>query len=225
MGELFRRLFRWRLLTLITGLVVAFTVLGAVALAQSERDETVYTGCLHKAGVLRKVAVGDEPIRKCNRNETQMSWNAQGPVGLQGPPGDPGENGAQGPPGEAGAQGPPGEDGEQGPPGEDGEDGARGPAGEDGEDGAQGPPGPPGPEGPSREIDAGTCTMPANQTVAACTFSIEFSTPPIVVESAANPNGARGDRWVASTTLTGFEIQAGFQPTEDATFNFIAIGD
>jgi hypothetical protein len=75
------------------------------------------------------------------------------------------------------------------------------------------------------EIDAGTCTLPAFQISVVCTFGFEFSSPPTVVETAANPNGARGDRWVASTTTSGFSILTGFHPTQDAVYSWVAVGD
>jgi hypothetical protein len=119
-----------------------------------------YTGCLNKGGQIKNVAVGDQPLKPCRSNETEISWNETGPqglsaygvalgegytgteadwlaslVGVQGEPGPKGDTGDQGP---AGPAGPPGE---LGPQGESGQDGAQGPPGEKGDTGEPGPPG------------------------------------------------------------------------------------
>jgi hypothetical protein len=73
-----------------------------------------------------------------------------GPVGPQGPKGEPGLRGERGPPGERGTQGEPGlagPQGERGPAGPQGERGPVGPQGERGSAGSQGEQGPPGPQG------------------------------------------------------------------------------
>lgn len=51
-------------------------VLGSVALADTSSEETTYTGCLTTRGSLTKVAAEDEPLRRCNRRETQVQWTA-----------------------------------------------------------------------------------------------------------------------------------------------------
>ena len=79
------------------------------------------------------------------RDYVDTGAQAQGPVGAQGPKGEPGETGAKGEkgdPGEAGPQGPKGE------PGEAGEKGEKGDPGETGPKGDKGDPGEPGPQGP-----------------------------------------------------------------------------
>ena len=96
-------LFRSRWLTLMAGLILGFTMVAAVAIAQPEPDDTVYTGCLTQGGNLVDVAVGEEPRNPpCNPNQETISWNAQGPRGAQGLPGEDGEPGPPGPPGPSG---------------------------------------------------------------------------------------------------------------------------
>lgn len=56
--------------------MLAAVVLGGVALADTSDEETTYTGCLTTRGSLRKVAVGDEPLRRCHRRDTQVQWTA-----------------------------------------------------------------------------------------------------------------------------------------------------
>ena len=53
----------------------------------------------------------------CHKNETRVSWNAEGPTGPAGPTGPMGPEGAEGPEGPAGPTGPQGPQGEQGPAG------------------------------------------------------------------------------------------------------------
>lgn len=142
---------------LVLSIAVA-TVLGAVAPAISASD--VINACVGKTGALRVISTG----KSCDRKETPLSWNIQGPQGEQGlagpagaigPAGHQGEQGLAGP---AGATGPAGLQGEQGlagpqgpvgPQGPRGDTGAQGLAGPMGPAGAEGPMGPPGPEGPS----------------------------------------------------------------------------
>jgi hypothetical protein len=79
---------------------------------------TQFTGCLN-SGKIAKVAIGATPQKSCNNNETEVTWNSQGPqgpagpagVGGQGPAGTPGTNGINGTNGLNGAVGP------EGPPG------------------------------------------------------------------------------------------------------------
>lgn len=78
-------------------------------LAGSRAD--VYTGCLKPNGSIKKVAIGNQPAKKCNASDTQISWNEEGP---SGPPGPQGVAGPQGP---AGADGATGETGPAGPAG------------------------------------------------------------------------------------------------------------
>lgn len=84
--------------------------------------------CYRKAnGALRVV----DHLNECEANELPLTWNVEGPAGLDG---------AAGPAGPAGATGP------AGPPG---------PAGANGADGAVGPPGPAGPPGPEGPAGSG----------------------------------------------------------------------
>jgi hypothetical protein len=103
-----------------TGL--ALGAVGAVVVFTQSTPVTQIHSCVSKgllglgAGAIRIVAAPGA----CNANETALSWNQQGPQGLQGIQGPPGADGAPGAPGQ---QGPPGEQGprgEQGPPGEQG---------------------------------------------------------------------------------------------------------
>jgi hypothetical protein len=84
---------------------------------------------------------------KCRSGEWMMSWNSDGPAGLDGTPG---ETGPQGPPGATGPQGskgdagPIGPQGDAGPIGPQGAIGPIGPQGWPGLDGAAGAAGAPG---------------------------------------------------------------------------------
>jgi len=89
-------------ITLLIGVVMTI-----VAVAGSNSTDT-YTGCLTRIGTLTKVAVGESPARPCRWQQVQISWNAEGPAGPQGPIGLPG---TEGPPGPQGSIGLPGADG------------------------------------------------------------------------------------------------------------------
>lgn len=111
--------------------VLAFTA-GSAMMAQANNPVT-YTACLEpKTGVLYYVAASPTAPRNCKSGHQSISWNQQGPAGLQGLPG------AAGPQGEPGQTGP---QGEQGPPGPAGTDGAPGPTGPAGPQGEPGPAG------------------------------------------------------------------------------------
>jgi hypothetical protein len=92
---------------------------------------------------------------ECRRDEQFLSWNEQGPAGLQGPAGPAGPVGPSGPAGATGTAGPAGPVGPSGPAGPTGATGAAGPTGPIGPTGAAGPAGatgtagPAGPEGPA----------------------------------------------------------------------------
>ena len=95
-----RRVVLWGVL----GVAVA-TVVGSSIWAQSTPN--LYTGCLG-GGIITNVKIGTSPVGPCSKQQTQISWNAQGP---------PGANGQSGPPGADGQPGPPGADGKDGQPG------------------------------------------------------------------------------------------------------------
>jgi hypothetical protein len=153
---------RWRWLPLLVVMAMATTVAGAVA-QPDEPEANVYTGCLNPGGQLKSVAIGDQPLKACEINETEISWSMTGP---QGPPGVDGTDGVDGVDGTNGVDGVDGTDGingtngvdgtdgdkgdqgDQGVPGPAGQDGLPGSNGQDGQDGDQGPQGPPGPAGP-----------------------------------------------------------------------------
>lgn len=52
-------------------------------------------GCVAKEGVLRIIGMGSRK-EKCNKNETLISWNSEGQIGLEGPQGPKGDTGANG---------------------------------------------------------------------------------------------------------------------------------
>lgn len=103
--------------------------------AHPPSSDTIYTGCLLRAGIIINVAIGEQPQRPCSKRTEQISWNQRGPQGEPGPAGPQGEVGPMGPQGEPGPAGPQGEVGSMGPQGE------VGPAGPQGESGPQGAPG------------------------------------------------------------------------------------
>jgi len=76
--------------------------------AQTTGSDTIYTGCLLRAGIIINVAIGEQPQRPCSRRTEQISWNQRGPQGEPGPAGPQGAVGQMGPQGEPGPQGAPG---------------------------------------------------------------------------------------------------------------------
>ncbi len=96
---------------------------GSVLVALGDPAPATYYACL-KNGNLSDV--GTSTPDKCPGNSTVISWNEQGPQGIQG------ETGPQGPQGDVGPQGPQGVPGPQGPVGPQGATGAQGPAGTSG---------------------------------------------------------------------------------------------
>lgn len=85
------------------------TVLSAGA--KPATTDTIYTGCLLRAGIIINVAIGEQPQRPCSKRTEQISWNQRGPQGEPGPAGPQGEVGPMGPQGEVGPAGPQGEPG------------------------------------------------------------------------------------------------------------------
>lgn len=96
-------------------------------------DDGIIHGCYNEqTGQLRVV---DPDSDECKTSEAPLSWNQEGPRGLQGPTGPEGPRGPQGVPGPEGAEGPEGPEGPAGPAGQNGQPG---------NDGATGPQGPAG---------------------------------------------------------------------------------
>jgi hypothetical protein len=117
---------------LLAALPLALVAGVALAAQPSGRrpSNAVINACVKKgSGQVRVV----RPGVACRRNESRLSWNAQGPAG---PRGATGATGATGPAGAAGPAGP------AGPAGAPGARGATGAAGPKGDAGPQGPPGP-----------------------------------------------------------------------------------
>jgi hypothetical protein len=101
---------------------LALGAVGAVVVFTQSTPVTQIHSCVSKgllglaAGTIRIVSHPGA----CNANETVLSWNQQGPQGIQGVPGAAGAPGQQGPPGEQGPRGEQGLRGEQGPKGDPG---------------------------------------------------------------------------------------------------------
>jgi hypothetical protein len=136
-------------LGLTIGVVSALGV-GAAVAAIPDGSGAIHGCYKDNSGDLRVI---DWPSDKCKKQETALSWSAQGtpgpagPAGPQGATGPPGPAGAQGPAGPAGPPGPAGAQGQTGATGAQGPAGPSGPAGPAGPAGPQGPAGPPGPSG------------------------------------------------------------------------------
>ena len=133
---------------------VAASIFSALLLPTVAPAEPI-SSCVTKTGTIRIVTSGG-----CSKGETLLEWNAEGPVGPQGPTGATGPAGTTGPAGATGPAGPTGATGAQGPQGPAGTSGAQGPAGAPGAQGPQGPagaagaPGPQGPQGAQGPIGA-----------------------------------------------------------------------
>ncbi|MGI9584259.1 MAG: hypothetical protein ACR2N7_01560 [Acidimicrobiia bacterium] len=122
-----------RLIGVATSVVVVGSLFLMAAAVAQEEPET-YAACLDvEKGDLSNVAISDTPTNDCKKDEVLVSWNSEGPQGLdglQGEKGEPGVDGADGRPGidgidgQNGIDGQPGPQGEQGEPGQDGADGA-----------------------------------------------------------------------------------------------------
>jgi hypothetical protein len=135
----------------IVALAAAVFVLSGTVSVVSAQTGTIRSCVLTKNGTLRIIAATET----CKPGESLLTWNQQGPTGLEGPAGPvgpTGATGAQGPAGPVGATGPQGAVGAigpQGPQGLVGATGAQGIAGTVGATGAQGIAGPAGPVGPA----------------------------------------------------------------------------
>lgn len=70
-----------RNLLVAVGVVALFvSAAGVVALAQGDEGE-VFTGCVNQnSGVLKSVAIGSEPAKPCNEEETEITWDRAGPA-------------------------------------------------------------------------------------------------------------------------------------------------
>ncbi len=122
---MFKRLMGSRVARLVTVASVVAVVLatGSVFVALGDPAPATYYGCL-KNGNLS--SVDTSAPASCPNGATVISWNQQGPQGIQGPVGP------QGPQGDVGSQGPQGIAGPQGPQGDVGPQGLQGPAGTSG---------------------------------------------------------------------------------------------
>lgn len=116
---------------LLGGIAVGLVANGTLA---SSGGSMLYACVGERSGTMRLV----DGATACQRGETLVSWNVQGPAGPQGPTGAQGATGPQGSKGQQGAAGP------QGPTGATGALGAIGPQGPQGETGQQGERGLPG---------------------------------------------------------------------------------
>jgi collagen triple helix repeat protein len=122
-----RMLFGRRPRRLIAVTAVVFAAAAGIAYATIPDGGGIYTACMLKnVGTIRLIdpSLSSATLQShCTSLETQVSWNAQGQPGVQGPAGAPGPAGPQGPKGDTGAAGP------QGPSGPAGPAGSQGPAG------------------------------------------------------------------------------------------------
>jgi hypothetical protein len=93
---------------LALALLALLAALSGVAYAANNRTASVIQGCYsNSTGTLRVAS-------SCERTETAISWNQDGPAGPAGPVGPAGQPGAVGPAGPAGGAGPAGPRGETG---------------------------------------------------------------------------------------------------------------
>jgi hypothetical protein len=91
--------------SLVLSLLAVLTALSGVAYAANNRTASVIQGCYsNSTGTLRVAS-------SCDRSETAISWNQDGPSGPAGPAGPAGQVGAAGPAGPAGPAGARGETG------------------------------------------------------------------------------------------------------------------
>ena len=137
------RLFGTRLGRILATALIAVFAFGAgsaVAAYANQPPAEIHACVSNNSGAMRVV----EAATTCRTGETKLTWNTQGPQGLQGPQGVPGPVGPQGPQGEPGATGPQGPQGATGATGAQGPQGLQGPQGDKGETGATGPQGPQG---------------------------------------------------------------------------------
>jgi hypothetical protein len=99
-------------------------------------------------------------LHSTDNSTNSLIIGEQGPIGPQGPQGEPGLQGPQGPQGEPGIQGPAGERGPIGVRGLQGEPGIQGPIGEPGLPGPKGEKGDRGERGPRGAMSIGEPGMP-----------------------------------------------------------------
>ena len=72
-------------LLLAFGAAVIVAIGAGFALANGGGN--MYTGCLTSGGAINKVAIGEDPARPCEDDQTEISWNEEGPQGPIGPAG------------------------------------------------------------------------------------------------------------------------------------------
>jgi hypothetical protein len=119
-----------------------FVLSGSAAVVSAQT--TIIRSCVtSKTGAIRIVSVTDT----CKQGEAALTWNQQGPTGVQGPAGPVGASGATGP---------------QGPVGATGTAGTQGPVGPQGATGPQGPQGLQGPAGAVGATFRGEWIAPVN---------------------------------------------------------------
>lgn len=82
-----------RPVTQCLGSVVTVVALLAGASGASAQTSTINACANQKTGVLRLLNAG----QTCNKGETAVSWNQQGPMGVVGPQGPQGPEGPAGP--------------------------------------------------------------------------------------------------------------------------------
>jgi Collagen triple helix repeat (20 copies) len=113
---------------------------GSVVTALGDPAPATYSACvaggsslpfslinLFDNGTLYHVTVNGTP--QCNRGDTVITWNQNGPIGATGPQGESGPSGPTGATGLAGPSGPAGATGSAGPSGPTGATGSSGPSG------------------------------------------------------------------------------------------------
>lgn len=136
--------------------LVVGLILGGSTYAMAHDGGATATGVVHSCVKASGPSKGNIRIvsatASCSASEVALDWNAQGPIGPQGPQGD---TGPAGPQGDAGPAGPQGEKGDTGATGPQGETGPAGPQGDQGPAGSQGATGPAGPEGPQGPAGTG----------------------------------------------------------------------
>ena len=107
----------------ISALVISFITLISTNIYFASSNSNEVSGCVNKKTGTLRIAT------KCSSSEKLISWNKNGPQGIQGEPGLQGPKGDVGLQGIKGAVGPQGETGAVGPQGAKGDTGSQGPAG------------------------------------------------------------------------------------------------
>ena len=110
---------RRRLITVVAAALLAGAIAAGVSYATIPGAGNVYSACMLKGiGTIRlidKSLPDSNLMSRCKPSlETEVSWNQQGPAGLQGANGAPGAPGTDGTPGQNGANGTNGRDGADG---------------------------------------------------------------------------------------------------------------